>query len=127
MRQRRRERVVGGFREGADPLVHEGGAHLSEHFPRDARDDVDAERHRHATLEQLACRRPPVPHQHLDVRRDRCRAAALLDQVELFVSRVGAVDIRRVGAHQPEVVQVLDVVDVDAGQAHPDVDADADA
>ena len=35
------------------------------------------------------------------------RSARLRDQVELLVGRVGAVDVRRVGAHQPEVVHVL--------------------
>ena len=49
------------------------------------------------------------------------------DEIELLVGRVGAVDVCRIGPHQSEFVQVLHVSDVDAGQAHPDVDADSNA
>ena len=125
VRERRLVRLVRRGRELEDPGVHQRGAHLREHVARHARYDVDAERRPHAVREQLADRRYPVPHQHLDVRRDRHAAAGLGDQPQLFVCRVGTVDVGRVIPHQAEVVQVLDMVRVDVREAKPDVDADA--
>ena len=107
--------------------MDERRAHLREHLARHAGDDVDAERRPHAALEQAAGRRQAVPHQQLDERRDRDGAAGLGDQVELLVGRVRAVDVGRVRPHDPGLVHAEDVVDVDARQAHADVDGDPDA
>ena len=126
VRERRRERHVRRVRERADPLGDERRPHLREHLAGNARDDVDAERRAHAAVEQPAGRRRAVAHQHLDVRRDRRRPTALGDQVELLVGRVGAVDVRRVGTEQPEVVHVLHVRARGCREPHADVHADAD-
>ena len=120
----RRERLVRGVGVMADSGVDERRPHLGEHLTGHAGDDVDAQRRPHAALEQLTGRRRPVAHQHLDVRRDRSGAAGRGDQVELLVGRVRAVDVGRVRAHETEVVHVLDVVHVNPGEPHADVDGD---
>ena len=56
----------------------------------------------------FADRRPAVAHLHLHLRRDRDRSLALGDQLPLLVAEVAAVDVRRVGAQQPETVELLD-------------------
>ena len=94
--------------------------------PGHARDDVDAERRADAAGEQLAGRRRPMAHQHLDVGRDRRLAARLRDPVELLVGQVGHVDVADVRAHQPEVVHVLHGLVVQVVEPHPDVHADQD-
>ena len=126
VRQRGCERLVGGVRERLDPLEDERRAHLREHLARDARDDVDGERGAHAALEQPARRRAAVAHEQLDVGGDRGAPAGLRDQVELLVRRVCAVDVGRVRAHDPRLVQTEDVVHVDVRQAHANMDGDPD-
>jgi fumarylpyruvate hydrolase len=46
-----------------------------------------------------------VAHQHLDKRRNRRGAAGARDEIELFVGRVGAVDVGGVGPQQAKGLQ----------------------
>ena len=127
MRQRRGERDIRcvGKREAA--FLHESGPHLREHLSRHAGDDVDAQRWPHAPCDEPAGGGHAVAHQHLDKRRHRRRPACFRDEIEFLISGIGAVDVRRVGSHQAELVERQHVVHVDTGEPHPHVDADADA
>ena len=75
----------------------------------------------------LQHRRPAVAHLQLYLRRDRDRAAGVLDQLPFLVAEVAAVDVGRVGPEQPVVVQLLDHGEPAGEPAHRDVHRDRDA
>ena len=68
-----------------------------------------------------------MAHLHLDLRRDRDLASAVLDELPFLVAEVAAVDVRRVGTEQPVVVERLDHREPSGEPAHRDVHGDRDA
>ena len=109
-REKRREVLFAGQHALVEqrPLQRERGAHHREHVGGHVRFDVHAQARRDAVIERLLDRRHPVPHLHLDRRRDRHVPAGIGDHLPRGLAQLRAVDVLVVGLHEAGLAHRLE-------------------